>query len=97
MIAPDAQDRSLSRVLSSLRQRLIAAEERFLSLTRLDRLTVQERWLLIGVLAAILWGLIGVGWEKVRYEKYPSGDPSRLYDELRAALPEGEVVPGINQ
>jgi competence ComEA-like helix-hairpin-helix protein len=72
---------------------LAAAWERFLARTRLDLLTAKERTLVLGLIAALLWGVIGNAWEKAHYPRYPSGDPAGLYDELLAALPPDEVVP----
>ena len=94
MAAPERSFPCLRSALSALRRRLGALAGRLLSLTRLDRLTRKERWLVIGLLAALLWGLIGLAWEKLQRARRPAADPSGLYEELRRALPEGEVVPG---
>lgn len=97
MSAPERSFLRVRSALSALRRRLGALTGRLLSLTRLDRLTRKERWLVIGLLAALLWGLLGLAWEKLRRAFRPAADPAGLYEELRRALPEGEVVPGENK
>ncbi|MEA1927618.1 MAG: ComEA family DNA-binding protein [Candidatus Auribacterota bacterium] len=58
----------------------------------LDNLTVKEKWILAGVGAALIWGLIG-GALQVRQSFIRSATPRPdLYRELFQALPDPEYI-----
>jgi len=65
---------------------------RYLSLTRLDHFTLQERALLAGLGLALFWGGLGIAWEFTRRPPRRDCFLPELYQELSAALPDREHI-----